>query len=49
MKNCLNCYNGFVCKKREKAKQNPIEYDKLLDEGCPQWEDDSYDWDNDSI
>lgn len=46
MKNCLNCYNGFICKKREKAKnENPEEYEKLLNDGCPNWEDDSIDWD----
>ena len=46
MKNCLNCYNGWVCKKREKAKQNKTEYEKLLEEGCANWEDDSINWDD---
>ena len=47
MQSCLSCYYGFICKKREKAKkQNPDEYEKLLDEGCRNWVDDSVDWDS---
>lgn len=43
MKNCLNCYNSLMCYKFNHEKWKKY---KELGEGCPQWEDDQEDFDD---
>lgn len=43
MKECLNCYNSWICKEK-----TPTKYDKHKDEDittCLDWQDDSEDYD----
>ena len=44
MKDCLNCYNSWMCKMK-----TPEFYKEHFENGvtCFKWEDDSVDWDSD--